>query len=100
MEDCSYNIPRVKRNTARSILFNKFKIPFCYTVESSFGIADGRQITSSDLIEVGKCIAESSTEFLQYLNRKCEAEENSKVLVEKIKLNLTEGHHSEKMESD
>lgn len=102
-EDCSYNIPRVKRNTARSILFNKYKIPYVYTVESSFGISDGRQIGSNDLMEVGRCIAQASLEFLRYLDgqtQKAEVEASSKCLVEMIKFNMSSGVCREKMESE
>lgn len=98
-EDCSYNIPQAKRNTARSILFSKLKIPYCYTVESSFGIADGRQICSDDLIDVGRSFANASIEFLRYLEEKPE-EAESKCLVDKIKLKMSMGCCKEKMESE
>ena len=34
---CSFNITQEKKRTARAAMFEEFKIPYTYTVESSIG---------------------------------------------------------------
>lgn len=54
------------------MLFNKYKIPFCYTVEASYGLADGGlHLTNEHYVEVGRKIAQASEEFCSFLSNKC-----------------------------
>ena len=41
LNQCSYVLKPNKKNTARSVIFYNFGIPFTYTIESTFGIMRG-----------------------------------------------------------
>jgi hypothetical protein len=51
-------IPKSKLNTARAVVFKKYKVPYCYTIEGSYGLADNDvRLTNEDFVEVGRHIA-------------------------------------------
>ena len=39
-QDCTFNMPKSKDSTARITMFNKLRIPFVFTLESSFAGAN------------------------------------------------------------
>lgn len=47
LEQSSYIIKQDKRNTARSMLYSYFGMPFTYTIEGSFGLMRGKNVGSS-----------------------------------------------------
>ena len=40
----SYKINNDKKNAARSIILNQFKIPFTYTIECTFGVMNNKSV--------------------------------------------------------
>ena len=66
---CSYTINKYKENAARSILYRRFKIPFSYTLETSYGVGDANQtLTILDFVGIGRAIASATCNFMKYLN--------------------------------
>ena len=61
---CSYRLTANKKNTSRSMVLNHLNIPFCYTIEASFGILSGKQATTQDFIRVGEDLAETAKNFM------------------------------------
>ncbi len=80
---CSFNISEGKMATARAVLFNSFKIPYVFTIESSTGLYhDPEQMKTlhftEDLwIEAGSRIAQGIKDFF------VENEEYEQMLKEK-----------------
>ena len=42
------------------MLLNHFNIPFCYTIEASFGILMGKQATAEDFLKIGEDLADTA----------------------------------------
>lgn len=54
-------MPKSKESTARITMFHQLKIPFVFTIESSFaganqGALKGKHFSTGDLMNVGKCV--------------------------------------------
>lgn len=90
LEQCSAVIKADKKNTARSLLFNSFAVPFSYTIECSFGIMNGKQVGIDEFLSIGSDIATASMEFISNYLLKEKSTENSLELLEQIKLKYQE----------
>ena len=60
-QDCTYSMPKSKDSTARITMFHKLRIPFVFTLESSFaganrGALSGLHFSQRDLQNVGKYV--------------------------------------------
>ena len=74
-EDCTYNMPKSKDSTARITMFHKLRIPFVFTLESSFagankGALSGKHFSQGDLSNVGRYVLQAFWEIKKLLLNK------------------------------
>ena len=54
LNQCSYEINPDKKYCSRSVFFSKLGFPYSYTIESSFGIYNNKNINETDVVQVGE----------------------------------------------
>ena len=53
-----------KKSTARSVIFYNLGVPFTYTIESTFGLMNQKNVKSDDFIQMGYDIGVCANQFL------------------------------------
>lgn len=68
MAQCSYEVSAQKKHCARAVFHSKFGFQYSYTIESSFGVYDGRRVNQKDMIKMGSDICEAVLHFIRLVS--------------------------------
>lgn len=85
LDQCSYVLHPEKKHTARSVIFFNLGVPYTYTIESTFGIMNGRTVTTDDFIRIGYDVGVCASDFLHTVVIKDSSHPSGSIL-EEIKI--------------
>ena len=68
MAQCSYEVSPQKKHCARAVFHSKFGFQYSYTIESSFGVYNGRRVNEKDMSKMGSDICETALQFIRLVS--------------------------------